>query len=339
MPRARAHAAARIDGAECTRALQVRRQWRRRIAPRDATGAECGASACGLTPRRRPRRRRRRRRKLLVLDDHRRHATVSSAFLRSPPVGRAFGRVGAQVRCPRRLARLRFKRPSHARSAERGARRRRLSDARSAERGAPERRAERGARCAAGFRVHPLLLLPLLLLLLLLQARLRFKRPSHARSAERGARRRRPSDARSAERWLVCRVQYECQRASSCALVATGARVCQSAGGAFDDSAGVYTGVPGERRLPLLACLWLETDGTPALGLGPLMLPRAVQHNRENATQVKFKFKFKFKSSRVKSTHVQHCGLARESGTTYSRVLHTLPSYAIHVCFQLLVVL
>ena len=68
MPRARAHAAARIDGAECTRALQVRRRWRRRIAPRDATGAECGASACGLTPRRRPRRRRRRRRKLLVLD-------------------------------------------------------------------------------------------------------------------------------------------------------------------------------------------------------------------------------------------------------------------------------
>jgi hypothetical protein len=95
-----------------------------------------------------------------------------------------------------------------------------------------------------------------------------------ARSAERGARRRRPSDARSAERWLVCRVQYECQRASSCALVATGARVCQSAGGAFDDSAGVYTGVPGERRLPLLACLWLETDGTPALGLGPLILGR-----------------------------------------------------------------
>jgi hypothetical protein len=151
MPRARAHAAARIDGAECTRALQVRRQWRRRIAPRDATGAECGASACGLTPRRRPRRRRRRRRKLLVLDDHRRHATVSSAFLRSPSWGRAFGRVGAQVRCPRRLARLRFKRPSHARSAERGARRRRLSDARSAERGAPERRAERGVPLASAF--------------------------------------------------------------------------------------------------------------------------------------------------------------------------------------------
>ena len=63
--RARAHAAARIDGAECTRALQVRRRWRRCIAPRDATGAKCGALACGLTPRRRPRRR---RRKLLVLD-------------------------------------------------------------------------------------------------------------------------------------------------------------------------------------------------------------------------------------------------------------------------------
>jgi len=69
MPRTRAHAAARIDGAECTRALQVRRRWRRRIAPRDATDAECGASACSLTPRRRQRRRRRRRRrKLLVLD-------------------------------------------------------------------------------------------------------------------------------------------------------------------------------------------------------------------------------------------------------------------------------
>ena len=194
MPRARAHAAARIDGAECTRALQVRRRWRRRIAPRDATGAECGASACGLTPRRRPRRRRRRRRKLLVLDTVvMRRCRVRFCVPRR--WGRAFGRVGAQVRCPRRLARLRFKRPSHARSAERGARRRRLSDAQSAERGAPERRAERGARCAAGFRVHPLLLL-----LLLLQARLRFKRPSHARSAERGARRRRLSDARAYRR-------------------------------------------------------------------------------------------------------------------------------------------
>jgi hypothetical protein len=156
---------------------------------------------------------------------HRRHATVSSAFLRSPPVGArlrarrctgpmppASGPVAFQASEPRA--------ERGAWCAERGARRRRLSDARSAERGAPERRVERGARCAAGFRVHPLLLL------LLLQARLRFKRPSHARSAERGARRRRPSDARSAERWLVCRVQYECQRASSCALVATGARVC-----------------------------------------------------------------------------------------------------------------
>ena len=83
---------------------------------------------------------------------------------------------------------LRLRPPSHARSAERGARRRRPSDARSAERGAPERRAERGARCAAGFRVQ------------LLLARLRLRRPSHARSAERGARWRRPSDARSAER-------------------------------------------------------------------------------------------------------------------------------------------
>jgi hypothetical protein len=151
MPRTRAHAAARIDGAECTRALQVRRRWRRRIAPRDATDAECGASACGLTPRRRQRlRRRRRRRKLLVLDTVvTRRCRVRFCVPRR--WGRAFGRVGAQVRCPRRLARLRFKRPSHARSAERGARRRRLSDARSAERGAPERRAERGVPLASAF--------------------------------------------------------------------------------------------------------------------------------------------------------------------------------------------
>ena len=31
--------------------LQVRRRRRRRSAPRGATGAECGASACGLTPK------------------------------------------------------------------------------------------------------------------------------------------------------------------------------------------------------------------------------------------------------------------------------------------------
>ena len=36
---------------------------------------------------------------------HRRHATVSSASLRSPSWGRAFGRVGAQVRCRQRLYR------------------------------------------------------------------------------------------------------------------------------------------------------------------------------------------------------------------------------------------
>ena len=41
--------AARIDGAECARAVQVRRRRRRCSAPRGATGAECGASACGLT--------------------------------------------------------------------------------------------------------------------------------------------------------------------------------------------------------------------------------------------------------------------------------------------------
>ena len=189
MPRARAHAAARIDGAECTRALQVRRQWRRRIAPRDATGAECGASACGLTPRRRPRRRRRRRRKLLVLDDHRRHATVSSAFLRSPPVGArlrarrctgpmppASGPVAFQASEPR---------------AERGAWCAEEAPERRAERGARCARATRGARCAAGFRVHPLLLL------LLLQARLRFKPPSHARSVVRGGGARATRGARS----------------------------------------------------------------------------------------------------------------------------------------------
>jgi hypothetical protein len=39
------------------------------------------------------------------------------------------------------------------------------------------------------------------------------------------------------------------------------------------EAAGVYTGVPGERRLPLLAAdCALETDGTPALGLGPLII-------------------------------------------------------------------
>jgi hypothetical protein len=125
MPRARAHAAARIDGAECTRALQVRRQWRRRIAPRDATGAECGASACGLTPRRRPRRRRRRRRKLLVLDDHRRHATVSSAFFAFPagggaPSGASVHRSDAPGVWPGCVSSVRATRG--ARSAERGAR-------------------------------------------------------------------------------------------------------------------------------------------------------------------------------------------------------------------------
>jgi hypothetical protein len=47
--RARAHAAARIDGAECSRALQVRRRWRRRSGdgsywcstPSSCDGVEC----------------------------------------------------------------------------------------------------------------------------------------------------------------------------------------------------------------------------------------------------------------------------------------------------------
>ena len=194
MPRARAHAAARIDGAECTRALQVRRRWRRRIAPRDATGAECGASACGLTPRRRPRRRRRRRRKLLVLDDHRRHATVSSAFLRSPPVG----------------ARLRARRCTGPMPPASG----------PVAFQASEPRAERGARSVV--------------------------RGGGAR-ATRGAR----SDGSYAEYSTSVSVR---RRALSLLLEP----VCVRAPEALSiDSAGVldrvYTGVPGERRLPLLA--------------------------------------------------------------------------------------
>jgi hypothetical protein len=105
--RARAHAAARIDGAECTRALQVRRRWRRRSAQRGATGAECGASACGLTPKEEAAAAAAAAAAATeaTCARHRRHATVSSASLRSPSWGRAFGRVGAQVRCRRRLYR------------------------------------------------------------------------------------------------------------------------------------------------------------------------------------------------------------------------------------------
>ena len=71
----------------------VRRRRRRRSAPRGATGAECGASACGLTPKEAA--------AAAAATEatcarHRRHATVSSASLRSPWGRRAIGRVGAR---------------------------------------------------------------------------------------------------------------------------------------------------------------------------------------------------------------------------------------------------
>jgi len=165
MPRARAHAA--VGSMALSARVLCRCGGNGADASRRATqpAPNVVRSACGLTPMRRPRRRRRRRRTLLVLDDHRRHATESSAFLRSPPVGARLRARRSQVRCPRRLARLRFKRPpSHARSvvrgawsAERGAWCAEEAPERRAERGARCARAERGARCAAGFRVHPLL--------------------------------------------------------------------------------------------------------------------------------------------------------------------------------------
>ena len=65
------------DGAECVR-VQVWRRRRRRSAPRGATDAECGASACGLTPKEEA--------AAAAATEatcarHRRHATVSSASL------------------------------------------------------------------------------------------------------------------------------------------------------------------------------------------------------------------------------------------------------------------
>ena len=86
------------DGAECVR-VQVWRRRRRRSAPRGATDAECGASACGLTPKEEA--------AAAAATEatcarHRRHATVSSASLPFAmpfafPVGaRAIGRVGAR---------------------------------------------------------------------------------------------------------------------------------------------------------------------------------------------------------------------------------------------------
>jgi hypothetical protein len=159
---------------------------------------------------------------------HRRHATVSSASLRSPPVGArrctgpmppASGPVAFQASEPR---------------AERGAWCAVEAPERRAERGSRRARATRGARseaCAAGFRVHPAAGAAALLLL---QARLRFRSvraTRGARSAERGARSvvrgggaRATRGARSDGSYAD--VQYECQRASSCALLATRARVC-----------------------------------------------------------------------------------------------------------------
>ena len=70
----------------------VRRRRRRRSAPRGATGAECGASACGLTPKEAAAA----AATEATCARHRRHATVSSASLRSPWGRRAIGRVGAR---------------------------------------------------------------------------------------------------------------------------------------------------------------------------------------------------------------------------------------------------
>jgi len=118
------------------------------------------------------------------------------------PRGRGLSAPARRVSAPRTAPRARLalvgpcvrrRRPSDARSAERGERSRRPSDARSAERGgAFSIQYLLGCACATGFRTPPL---P--------TAWLRLRRPSHARSAERGARRRRPSDARSAERGEV----------------------------------------------------------------------------------------------------------------------------------------
>ena len=73
------------------RPVQVRRRRRRRSAPRGATGAESGASACGLTPTEAA--------AAAAMEAtcarHRRNATVSSASLRSPRGARAIGRVGS----------------------------------------------------------------------------------------------------------------------------------------------------------------------------------------------------------------------------------------------------
>jgi hypothetical protein len=75
--------------------VQVRRRRRRRSALRGATGAECGASACGLTPTEEAAAAAAAM-EATTCARHRRHATVSSASLRSPRGTRAIGRVGAR---------------------------------------------------------------------------------------------------------------------------------------------------------------------------------------------------------------------------------------------------
>jgi hypothetical protein len=73
--------AARWRGARA-RAVQVRRRRRRRRALRGATGAECGASAFGLTPTEAVAAAA--AMEATTCARHRRNATVSSASLRSP---------------------------------------------------------------------------------------------------------------------------------------------------------------------------------------------------------------------------------------------------------------
>ena len=87
--------AARWRGARA-RPVQVRRRRRRRSALRGATGAECGASACGLTPTEEAAAAAAAAMEATTCARHRRHATVSSTSLRSPRGRRAIGRVGAR---------------------------------------------------------------------------------------------------------------------------------------------------------------------------------------------------------------------------------------------------
>ena len=114
------------------------------------------------------------------------------------------------------LARLRLKRPSDARSAERGEGVRATRGARSEVRASSHRDADPGCVCAAGF-LPSCRTLPL-------QARLRLKRPSDARSeVSRGAR---PSKAQSARapseapmpEHRCARVVFPDTRVWSCAL-------------------------------------------------------------------------------------------------------------------------